>query len=270
MDCLCVVAPKDEDLLRYALDGEALSPTAKEHLADCAICQQRLNRYATANDFLLTHLYRYQCPDMTTLSQYCVGMLSAHEEEKIRAHVRACPLCAVNVAETHSFLASPVPFVEPNLLSSSLPAQQDNISELANWCSPVALQPPASRIRVWPYFHQTDTVTLSLQAKQDYQDSIVLTGSLFSKNGGDGCSVFAGIKVELYRAMPPSSMEENIGEYAVHIEQLPTYMDQPLFSAQVDDQGTIVFGAVPGGEYLMIIYLPETALVIERLHIEVR
>ncbi|GCE05501.1 hypothetical protein KDAU_28300 [Dictyobacter aurantiacus] len=60
-----------------------------------------------------------------------------------------------------------------------------------------------------------------------------------------------------------------MGEHIVYAGQVSTYPDQPLLSTRVDDQGSMLFGAVPCGEYLMIVYLPETALVIEKLHIEV-
>lgn len=267
MDCLCLVAPKDEDLLRYALDGEALSLLATEHLASCPVCQQRLNRYATANDFLLAHLYRCQCPDMTTLSHYCAKMLSAHEEEKVREHIQMCPLCTVSVAETHRFLASPMPFVESDVPLCPVPVRLENNSEPANERPFTVPQKPAVQPRVWPYLHQTDTVTLSLRVKPACQNKLLLTGSLVTKSSADACS-FAGIMVELYRAVSVTSIEEHRDKQAVYIESLPTYMEQPLFSARVDEQGTMMFEAVPCGEYLMIVYLPETALVIEKLHIE--
>lgn len=45
MDCLNDIAPSDEDLIAFALDGEALSQEAQAHLDQCNICQQRLKRY---------------------------------------------------------------------------------------------------------------------------------------------------------------------------------------------------------------------------------
>ncbi|GLV58736.1 hypothetical protein KDH_55660 [Dictyobacter sp. S3.2.2.5] len=265
MDCLCLVAPKDEDLLRYVLDGEVLSPPAMEHLADCSVCQQRLNRYITANDVLLTHLYRCQCPSMTVLSYYCIGMLSAHEQDKISTHLKVCPLCADNVAETYRFLHTPLPLADS---LSSLPARPENTIKPAGWRFPVTLKKPVTHVRVWPHFHQTDTVTLSLQAQPGSHNKIMLTGLLSARNSGENGSLFSGTRVELYKAVPPVGIEESMGEHAVYTEQLSTYPDQPLFSTRVDDRGSMLFGAVPCGEYLMIVYLPETALVIEKLHIE--
>jgi len=35
LDCLHPIAPDDEELLRFALDGEALSVEASRHLEEC-------------------------------------------------------------------------------------------------------------------------------------------------------------------------------------------------------------------------------------------
>src|SRR5579863_3954508 len=105
MDCLHPIAPNDEELLRFALDGEAVSQEVSRHLEQCSICQQRLARYKQAHTFLVSHLYRSQCPDGTTLSLYCAGLVSAEQRLSIANHLLDCPLCAAEAADTRQFLA---------------------------------------------------------------------------------------------------------------------------------------------------------------------
>ncbi|GCE19521.1 hypothetical protein KDK_33210 [Dictyobacter kobayashii] len=269
MDCLCLVAPKDEELLRYTLDGEALPTAAKEHLVDCIICQQRLNSYTYANNFLLSQLYRCQCPDMTVLSHYCIGLLSAHEEDEIRAHVESCPVCATDIAEMRSFLGSPAPVMSSDLpLPFSVDTQPVSV-DFSSCQPPIALQPQTSHVRVWPYLHQTDNALLSLYVKRDYESGITFYGSLLPKSDEDDPAIFADMKIELYYAMSASDVEDNPNDYSIYAEQRPSdYMQQPVFSTLVDGQGMFIFKAIPAGKYLMIVYLPETALVIEKLRIE--
>ncbi len=108
MDCLHPFAPADEDLLRLALDDEALSPEASRHFEQCETCQQRLASYNDVNTFLVSHLYRRQCPAGSQLSYYCAGLLAADERQRVAAHIRECPLCTQEVAETCLFMAEPL------------------------------------------------------------------------------------------------------------------------------------------------------------------
>src|SRR6266699_3534004 len=62
MDCLNSIAPTDEELISYALDDEALPTEANNHLQQCETCQKRLATYKQTNTYLLSHLYRSQCP----------------------------------------------------------------------------------------------------------------------------------------------------------------------------------------------------------------
>src|SRR5690242_2251889 len=97
MECQHSIAPSDEELLTYALDGEALSSGAQHHLEQCETCQGRLARYQKANAFLVSRLYRSLCPSGVELSNYCSDRISAlAEEERVRiaSHLLECPLCA--------------------------------------------------------------------------------------------------------------------------------------------------------------------------------
>jgi hypothetical protein len=105
-ECLHSMAPTAEELLRYTLDDEPLATEVQEHLERCGICQQRLAVYQRTNNFLLTKLYRSQCPDVTTLSHYCAELLPANQAISITEHLAVCPLCTAEAAETRNVLAS--------------------------------------------------------------------------------------------------------------------------------------------------------------------
>src|SRR6516225_4164455 len=120
MDCLNSVAPTDEELISFALDDEALPEEAINHLKQCETCQKRLARYKQTNTFLLSHLYRSQCPSGQELSLYCAGLLPDTESIRIANHVLDCPLCANEVEETRKFFRTLD--VEPPVRSFSLRA----------------------------------------------------------------------------------------------------------------------------------------------------
>jgi hypothetical protein len=104
MDCMHDVAPSDEDLIAFALDGEPLSPEAQAHLDQCDICQQRLRRFHRAHIALVARFYRSLCPDAAELSYYSIGGLSDERRQAIAAHLRDCPLCQRDIEEARRYL----------------------------------------------------------------------------------------------------------------------------------------------------------------------
>src|SRR5258708_16175467 len=83
MDCQNSIAPTDEELLSFALDGEALPDAARTHLEQSATCQQRLARYEQASAYLISHLYRSQCPTGEQIILYFADLLPENERTKI-------------------------------------------------------------------------------------------------------------------------------------------------------------------------------------------
>ena len=110
MDCLHSMAPSDEEFLRHVLDGEPLAGKAKEHLRLCSICQRRLARYEHAEEYLITKLYRSECPSAMQLNLYCASMLAADEAERVTRHIEYCPLCSNEVKGIHDMLVEFEPF----------------------------------------------------------------------------------------------------------------------------------------------------------------
>ena len=261
--CLRPLAPTDEELLRHALDGENLSVAAKEHLEQCTFCQQRLADYTSTNDLILSRLYRSQCPDATRLSHYCIGALSINEARSVASHLEFCPLCTNEVAETRLLLATFEPFPKEH---SPAPSAASHII-----ASPVPWQPQPltwngsdyKREQLWPRQYQADMISISLHVARDKQGPILLLGLLSSTNRTEHVELLTGTKVELYLAhdASPFSVKEYLPDFG------SSHTQGPLLSTQVDALGHIVFKSVPPGLYLMIIYLPETEVVIEELNI---
>ena len=104
MDCSHPMAPDDEELLQFALDGEALTEEASRHLEQCEICRRRLAEYKDINASLVSRLYRSMCPPGSKLSLYCAGLLSQDEQDNIATHLQECPLCAEEAAQSRRFL----------------------------------------------------------------------------------------------------------------------------------------------------------------------
>src|SRR5579859_4311142 len=54
---------KDDELLRYALEGSSLSYPMEEHINQCKICRQQVESLMSTNSSLVRKLYRSRCPD---------------------------------------------------------------------------------------------------------------------------------------------------------------------------------------------------------------
>src|SRR5260370_13820676 len=106
MDCSHSLAPSDEELLQFALDGEALTEKASGHLEQCGTCQQRLAEYKAVHTSLLSRLYRCQCPTGSKPSYYCSDLLPQDERISVATHLLDCPLCTAGGALPRRFRAA--------------------------------------------------------------------------------------------------------------------------------------------------------------------
>lgn len=96
-----------EELQAFALDEEPLSPTARQHLAECPDCQQQLACTRKMSAYLVARLYRSQCPPASLLSYYCLpNALTEEEQRQIANHLANCPLCLAEYTDTRQFLAT--------------------------------------------------------------------------------------------------------------------------------------------------------------------
>ncbi len=130
--CLDSLAPNDEELMRYVLDGEPLSDRAKKHLERCSSCQQRAATYGETNVFLTSKLYRSACPSSTELTNYCtrvsLNLLSGDERIRIADHCNICPLCRAEVTSLRCELVTsdlfPACEDEPEIIDRWFPSIQ--------------------------------------------------------------------------------------------------------------------------------------------------
>jgi hypothetical protein len=255
MDCLNSAAPSDEELLHYALEGEELSTEARAHLEQCETCQRRLASYQQANTFLLTHLYRSQCPSGTQLSFYCIDALPSDDRLHIANHLLDCPLCAAEVAATRQFMRE-VPVLEsvPSFAFSAREAVRRIFAVLVKQQAQLVVRGETTE-SAWPRQYRADGLDLSLHLSRGSSGNYMLLGILTSIDRDENVDAFEGTAAELYPAPGPFAME---GEPVA----------APLVSTEVDDLGNIVFSNVRVGEYVMVLRLPGREVVINGLGIE--
>ncbi len=257
MDCFNSLAPTDEELISFALDDEALPAEANNHLQQCETCQKRLTIYKQTNAYLLSHLYRSQCPSGQELSLYCADLLPADESVRIANHVLDCPLCAQEVAETRAFLRTldvelPAPVFSPRSLFRPIFA-----TRVFHTQPQFAVRGSSdSAESQWPRQYKADTVDLSLHLSFTSKGERILLGIITSADAKESVEIFEGVAAELYTS--PGPLASNGDKSAT----------SPLLRTQVDDLGNFVFKPVPTGQYILIIYLPDDELVIGDISFE--
>ena len=259
MDCLHAEAPNDEELLSFALDGEDLPEKARAHLEQCETCQKRLARYQQANIFLVSHLYRSQCPTGSQLSYYCAGMVSEDERMRIAAHIMDCPLCAAEVADTRRFLQIQDPELSPLPSFSPVTAIRRIFATLVRQQAQFVIRGNATGTTpnpAWPRQYKANSLDLSLHLSRASSGAYMLLGILTSADASESIDAFEGVPAYLYSAPGPFAKEGDRDT------------ETPLLGTQVDDLGNIVFRDVSPGEYVMVVHLPGRELVIDGLTIE--
>ena len=257
MDCLNSLAPSDEELISFALDDEALPTEADNHLQQCETCQKRLTTYKQTNAYLLSHLYRSQCPSGQELSLYCADLVSEEDRIRIGNHVLDCPLCANEVAETRVFLRTiDIELPEPAFSLRSLfhPIFATRVFRTQQQFA-VRGERDSSETP-WPRQYKAETVDLSLHLSFTSKGERMLLGIITSVDPDESVEIFEGIAAELYTAPGPLSSNGD----------KPT--PSPLLHIKVDDLGNFVFKPVPNGRYVLVIYLPNGELVIDDITFE--
>lgn len=231
----------------------------QEDIEQCETCQKRLARYQQASTFLVSHLYRSQCPTGSQLSYYCAGIVPEDERMRIAIHIEACPLCAAEVADTRRFLQMqdleflPLPSLSPvatiRRIFGTLVRQQPQFVLRGE-------APGTASNAAWPRQYKADSIDLSLHLSRASSGAYMLLGILTSTDPNESVDAFEGVLAHLYTAPGPFAKEGD------------KHAEVPLRSTQVDDLGNIVFSDIPAGEYVMVVHLPGRELIIDGLTIE--
>lgn len=258
-ECTNSMAPGAEELMSLVLDKVALRQEKKEHLEQCFACQQRLAVYMQAPNQLLSKLYRSVCPTVTQLNLYCADMLDDNEKSMIVYHIAECPLCTSEVMTIRQFLDDfePFPMLEAK---TGLPRRvaERIIAAFVPW-KPQLVTRGAVSDGPWPRQYRAGELNVSLHLSRGSGGEIILLGLFTSDNPDEAIEEQEGVPVDLYYALDfPIVRDANV--------QLTNAI--PLMTAQIDDLGNVVFKAVPSGEYVMVVHLPEREIVIEGLSIQ--
>ncbi|HJT57527.1 MAG TPA: hypothetical protein VJ761_13585, partial [Ktedonobacteraceae bacterium] len=257
------IAPNDEELLRFALDGEALSEDAQHHLAQCETCKRRLASYQQANTFLLSHLYRSDCPSATELSMYCAQYDFLPQERRMRIanHILDCPLCAAEAEETRQFLSvQDIPLSAPAFSPRAI-VRRIFATRVPRTQTQLVVRGETAQ-GTWPRQYKAESIDLSLHLSRTSSGECMLLGILTSTNPSEDVEALEGVAAELYIAPGPITGASANGTTG------KTTPITALLSTRVDDLGNMVFKPLPVGEYVMVVYLPGRELVVEGLTIE--
>lgn len=246
MNCLHAMAPGDEDIIKYVLDEASLSQEAKAHVDQCSTCQRRLARYKDINFFLLSRLYRHQCPDSLQLSLYCADALSEEERTQIAAHVVYCPLCTQEVADTRRFLAD-------TDLANPLPSLQDAVRRITATLipsRPAFVTRSAITTTSWPRQYRAEAFSFLLGLSSDKHGTHSLVGTLSHVSETISLDVAEGKEAQLY----------HLSEHG--------YTDTPYASTVIDDLGSFILPGLSDGTYRLVVRLPDCKLIVDDLVIK--
>ncbi len=256
MDCLNSIAPTDEELISFALDDEPLPLDANNHLQQCETCQKRLARYKQTNDYLVSHLYRSQCPSGQVISLYCADLVSEEDRIRIANHVLDCPLCAQEVKDSRTFLQTlDIEMAEPAFSPRSL-LRPLFATRIFNKQLQFAVRGESDASESsWPRQYKAESVDLSLHLSFTSKGERMLLGIITSIDPDESVEIFEGVAVELYTAPGPTASN---GEHP----------SSPLLCTSVDELGNFALKPVPNGQYVLVIYLPDREMVIDDIIFE--
>lgn len=255
----------DEELLRYALDGEPLSTETKRRIERDPISRRRLTQLMRVHDALTTTLYRSQCPPTQQLVNYCAPLgfklFSPEERMELAQHISICPLCTAEVSAIRHELATNNVFPEERSIASQLlirriiaslqPVQPQFATRAGN-----ILGARGQGTLGWPKHYKAETLDLSLHLSHASNGELMLLGLFTSTDPDEGIDAFDGSLAELYDASNTEQTNEQI------------LAQPPLLHTTVDDLGNLVFKSVPVGTYMLLVHLPEREVVIEGIDVK--
>ena len=241
------MAISNEDLMSVAYDDDTLSPEEREHLAQCAVCQQQLATYTNTNTRLRTQLYRSICPSAVDLNYYCLGVVTPEQRTAIASHALDCPACADDIALIRRQQAAFDPFA-PATFSLRTAIRRLVATLVVQQAQPVLREHPSSS--GWPRQYRAEAIDLSLHLSRDGSGDTMLLGIITSSDDTEMANAFEGMAVELFRSADGRTEDAD-----------------PFLTTLVDDVGNILLEPIPAGTYMMQVHLPGRDVVIENLDI---
>ena len=107
----------------------------------------------------------------------------------------------------------------------------------------------------YPRLYRAESLDISLHLSHTKSGSYLLLGIVTSRNTSENSDAFEGMDVDLYAAPGPLWIGGDM------------WVGKPLLSTRIDDLGHIVFGDVPEGKFVMVLYLHAFEVIIEGLTI---
>lgn len=252
-----VLAISEESLMSVACGEKALSESEREHLEQCALCQQKLSLYRRTDALLGAKFYRFKCPSSVDLNYYCLGILSKEDRKRIEFHVLDCLSCADEIEEIRQSQANfelfpaptfPAPEVMRRLIATYI--VQSHAQPVLREGGPLVLRDEAHQNR-WPRQYHADSIDLSLHLSHTPDGDFMLIGIITSSTAKATASAFKGSEVSLYYAPGPLAVDSQNRETAA-----------PLLSSEVDGGGNLILEPVPTGSFVMLMRLPELEVII--------
>jgi hypothetical protein len=109
---------------------------------------------------------------------------------------------------------------------------------------------PAS---AFPRQYKAESLDISLHLSHSGSGSSLLLGILTSTSASERIDAFEGMNADLFIAPGPFATEGD------------KQTEKPFLRTQIDDIGHFVLRDVPGGEYVLVLHLPEREVIIEEL-----
>ena len=241
MDCRAPDAIHEDDLVISALDADALTAEARQHLAECPACAERAAAYQTLTRTLSTRLYRWDCPTTLEISDYAAGLLTSKRRRAISAHLKRCPHCTEEVEMSREFLA-------PSLQETARAAGGSRLfSSRIFEAAQVSLRGSADETD-WPLEYHIDDITLSLDR------------TTLSVGGTDSMLLGILLSADVARVKALAGVEVRLLVSGA-LDQAPLAVDR------IDDAASFAFSSVPTGRYDLLIALPEGDLVIQGIEL---
>ena len=111
---------------------------------------------------------------------------------------------------------------------------------------------PAS---AFPRQYKAESLDISLHLSRSNYGSLMLLGILTSTSASESIDAFEGMNADLYTAL---------GLLATDGDK---QTEKPFLRTQIDDLGHFVFRDVPEGEYVLVLHLSGSEVIIEELAI---